>query len=149
MTDHLTRHDAEDDRDLTGREDDREAYTGDRTAEVPGQDRAARDIADTRWPPMTKQDLRHADAGSAVDDNSLGFPALASLELAPRPRLEKMTMMLEKLCVPMLRGNHDELTFGQVRSNTLCLGTHQLRLPLRSGRNCRRSAGTEAIIAGV
>ncbi|MET8995485.1 hypothetical protein [Amycolatopsis sp. NPDC004169] len=40
MTDHLTRHDTEDDRDLTGREDDREAYTGDSATEVPGHDHA-------------------------------------------------------------------------------------------------------------
>ncbi|MGW3997166.1 hypothetical protein [Amycolatopsis sp. NPDC004772] len=33
MTEHLTRHDAEDDRDLTGREDDREAYAGDRATD--------------------------------------------------------------------------------------------------------------------
>jgi hypothetical protein len=41
MTDHLTRHDAEDDRDLTGHEDGREAYAGESGSEVPGQDRAA------------------------------------------------------------------------------------------------------------
>jgi len=62
MTDHLTRHDAEDDRDLTGREDDREAYSGDRTAEVPGQDRA-----DFREPDTTDDDrnLSTADLASA------------------------------------------------------------------------------------
>jgi len=61
MTDHLTRHDAEDDRDLTGREDDREDYTGDRTAEVPGQDRA-----DFREP------------GTDGDDQTLSTADLAS-----------------------------------------------------------------------
>ncbi|WP_086852982.1 hypothetical protein [Amycolatopsis kentuckyensis] len=69
MTDHLTRHDAEDDRDLTGREDDREAYAGDRTAEVPGQDRA-----DFREP-GDDQNLSTADLASAgrhdTDDTTL------------------------------------------------------------------------------
>jgi len=59
MTDHLTRHDAEDDRDLTGREDDREAYTGDSATEVPGQDRA-----DFREP-GDDQNLSTADLASA------------------------------------------------------------------------------------
>ncbi|MDS0140469.1 MULTISPECIES: hypothetical protein [unclassified Amycolatopsis] len=59
MTDHLTRHDAEDDRDLTGREDDREAYTGDSTTGVPGQDRA-----DFREP-GDDQNLSTADLASA------------------------------------------------------------------------------------
>ncbi|MGW4065014.1 hypothetical protein ACWEGE_42470 [Amycolatopsis sp. NPDC004747] len=61
MTEHLTRHDAEDDRDLTGREDDREAYTGDGTTEVPGQDRA-----DFREPGTADdQNLSTADLASA------------------------------------------------------------------------------------
>ncbi|WP_410640274.1 hypothetical protein [Amycolatopsis sp. lyj-346] len=42
MTDHLTRHNAEDDRDLTGREDVHETgYRDEGTTDVPGQDRAA------------------------------------------------------------------------------------------------------------
>jgi hypothetical protein len=63
MTDHLTRHDAEDDRDLTGREDVHETggYSGDRTTEVPGQDRA-----DFREP------------GTAGDDQNLSTADLAS-----------------------------------------------------------------------
>jgi hypothetical protein len=60
MTDHLTRHDAEDDRDLTGREDAHEA-DGYRD-EVPDQDRA-----DFREPGTTgdDQNLSTADLASA------------------------------------------------------------------------------------
>ena len=56
MTDHLTRHDAEDDRDLTGREGVHETggYRDDRTADVPGQDRTGDD-----------QNLSTADLASA------------------------------------------------------------------------------------
>jgi len=61
MTDHLTRHDAEDDRDLTGREDVPEGYRDDDTTEVPGQDRA-----DFREP------------GTAGDDQNLSTADLAS-----------------------------------------------------------------------
>ncbi|WP_410570218.1 hypothetical protein [Amycolatopsis sp. cmx-4-61] len=39
MTEHLTRHDAEDDRDLTGREGVHEGYRDDTTTDVPGQHR--------------------------------------------------------------------------------------------------------------
>jgi hypothetical protein len=33
------------------------------------------------------------------------------LELTPRPRLQQVAVMIDKLCVPVLRGNHDEQTF--------------------------------------
>ncbi|MFB9683571.1 hypothetical protein [Amycolatopsis plumensis] len=63
MTDHLTRHDAEDDRDLTGREDVRETgdYRDDSTAGVPGQDRAG-----------------FHEPGTAGDDQNLSTADLAS-----------------------------------------------------------------------
>ncbi|KDN18929.1 hypothetical protein [Amycolatopsis rifamycinica] len=61
MTDHLTRHDAEDDRDLTGREGVHEtggyrddSYRDDGTTDVPGQDRTGGD-----------QNLSTADLASA------------------------------------------------------------------------------------
>jgi len=63
MTDHLTRHDAEDDRDLTGREGGHESgYRDESTTEVPGQDRA-----DFREPGTTgdDQNLSTADLASA------------------------------------------------------------------------------------
>ncbi|MDQ7804645.1 hypothetical protein Q5425_12930 [Amycolatopsis sp. A133] len=59
MTDHLTRHDAEDDRDLTGREAG--GYAGDSTAEVPGHGRAA-----------------FREPGTAGDDQNLSTADLAS-----------------------------------------------------------------------
>ncbi|WP_410609875.1 hypothetical protein [Amycolatopsis sp. lyj-109] len=61
MTDHLTRHDAEDDRDLTGREDAHEGYSGDNTTDFSGQDRA-----DFREPGAAdEQNLSTADLASA------------------------------------------------------------------------------------
>ncbi|MEU0531142.1 hypothetical protein [Amycolatopsis tolypomycina] len=61
MTDHLTRHDAEDERDLTGREGVHEGYSGDSATEVPGQDRA-----DFREPGTDgDQNLSTADLASA------------------------------------------------------------------------------------
>jgi hypothetical protein len=69
MTEHLTRHDAEDDQDRTGREDVRETggFRGDRTADVPEQDRAdfrepgtADDDADQN---LSTADLASASAG--------------------------------------------------------------------------------------
>jgi len=65
MTDHLTRHDAEDDRDLTGREDAHEA-DGYRD-EVPDQDRA-----DFREPGTTGDDR------NLSDDQNLSTADLAS-----------------------------------------------------------------------
>ncbi len=62
MTDHLTRHDAED-RDLTGPEDDREAYTGDGGTGVPGQDRA--DFREPGTDGDDDQSLSTADLASA------------------------------------------------------------------------------------
>ncbi|MGW3961846.1 hypothetical protein ACWED2_18625 [Amycolatopsis sp. NPDC005003] len=71
MTDHLTRHDAEDDRDLTGREGDREAYSGESTTEVPGQDRA-----DFREPGTdSDQNLSTADLASAGQHDADGTTA--------------------------------------------------------------------------
>jgi len=82
MTDHLTRHDAEDDRDLTGREDDREAYSGDSTAGVPGQDRA-----DFREPGTDgdDQNLSTADLASAgrhdtADDTTTSYGSGGDVE---------------------------------------------------------------------
>ncbi|QKV79810.1 hypothetical protein [Amycolatopsis sp. Hca4] len=71
MTDHLTRHDTQDDRDLTGREDDREAYTGDSATDVPGHDHA-----DFREPGSgDDQNLSTADLASAGRHDAGDAPA--------------------------------------------------------------------------
>jgi len=78
MTDHLTRHDAEDDRDLTGREgvhegyrDDSEGYRDDSTTEVPDQDRT-----DFREPGTADdQNLSTADLASAGHHDADGTTA--------------------------------------------------------------------------
>lgn len=83
MTEHLTRHDAEDDRDLTGREDVHETgeYSGDSTADVPGQDRA-----DFREPDTADDDqnLSTADLASAgrhdADDTTTSYGSGGDVE---------------------------------------------------------------------
>ncbi|MFF1607989.1 hypothetical protein ACFVYA_09435 [Amycolatopsis sp. NPDC058278] len=83
MTEHLTRHDAEDDRDLTGREDVHETggYSGDSTTDVPDQDRA-----DFREPDTADDDqnLSTADLASAgrhdADDTSTSYGSGGDVE---------------------------------------------------------------------
>ncbi|MEU4522502.1 hypothetical protein AB0F52_27785 [Amycolatopsis sp. NPDC024027] len=83
MTEHLTRHDAEDDRDLTGREDVHETggYRDDSTTDVPGQDRA-----DFREPDTAddEQNLSTADLASAgrhdADDTTTSYGSGGDVE---------------------------------------------------------------------
>lgn len=67
MTDHLTRHDAEDDQDFTGREDVHETgdYRDDSTSDVPGQDRADFREPGTGDDRDADQNLSTADLASA------------------------------------------------------------------------------------
>ncbi|WP_206793577.1 hypothetical protein [Amycolatopsis sp. MtRt-6] len=64
MTDHLTRHDAEDERDLTGREAVHEGYRDESATEVPGQDRTGDDQS------LSTADL--ASAGRQDADDTTG-----------------------------------------------------------------------------
>ncbi|MEV6443253.1 hypothetical protein [Amycolatopsis sp. NPDC051716] len=83
MTEHLTRHDAEDDRDLTGREDVHETggYRDDSTTDVPGQDGA-----DFREPGTAddEQNLSTADLASAgrhdADDTTTSYGSGGDVE---------------------------------------------------------------------
>ncbi|ADJ44801.1 hypothetical protein AMES_2976 [Amycolatopsis mediterranei S699] len=83
MTEHLTRHDAEDEQDLTGREDVHETggYRDDSDADVPGQDRA-----DFREPDTAgdDQNLSTADLASAgrhdTDDTTASYGSGGDVE---------------------------------------------------------------------
>ncbi|HET6709271.1 hypothetical protein [Amycolatopsis sp.] len=95
MTDHLTRHDAEDERDLTGREGVHEGYRDETTTDVPGQDRTGDDqtLSTADLASAGRQDA-DADDTTPVEPGGAGETPAASggdVETPPLIDEEKVT----------------------------------------------------------